>query len=399
MLLALTILGIILSVILLYFNAKKNKSVIYLGVFFFLISLQGFIQWVLLYSKSVFLVSVVYINFAFPLYLIGPAIYLYLRSVLKDNPKLYKWDLLHLLPTLIFLIYALPHMLTPWTYKLQIASRIIADPLFIETYKAIKLYEIIPISMVFQSRPLFVIFYAIWSTVLFNHHLRQKEKNRILSRQHFMTKWLFALLGFLFVLLISYTMILTKTFENQNVEMFYTLNFLMIVAEIGLFGLLISPFFFPEILYGMPRVPESVFTIQPKKNDVYKVPAEVRKSENHFELDYLISLGQKSDFYMKEFQPYLHPGCNLAYLAKLIDIPNHHLAYYFREIKKQPFNDYRNRWRVNHAKSLIREGKNNKLTLEAIGLLSGFSSRNTFFSDFKKVEGISPGSFASHFTN
>jgi AraC-like DNA-binding protein len=50
-----------------------------------------------------------------------------------------------------------------------------------------------------------------------------------------------------------------------------------------------------------------------------------------------------------------------------------------------------------HAKNLIKEGKNAELTLEAIGLLSGFSSRNTFFTAFKKAEGISPGSYAAKF--
>jgi AraC-like DNA-binding protein len=98
---------------------------------------------------------------------------------------------------------------------------------------------------------------------------------------------------------------------------------------------------------------------------------------------------------MKELQPYLQPDCNLAYFSKLINIPSHHLSYYFREVKKQTFNDYRNEWRINHAKKLIKEGKASEMTLEAIGMLSGFSSRNAFITDFKKVEGISPGAYAS----
>jgi AraC-like DNA-binding protein len=100
---------------------------------------------------------------------------------------------------------------------------------------------------------------------------------------------------------------------------------------------------------------------------------------------------------MKELQPYLQSDCNLAYFSKLTKIPVHHLAYYFREEKRQSFNDFRNEWRIKHAKNLIKEGKNAELTLEAIGLLSGFSSRNTFFTAFKKAEGISPGSYAAKF--
>jgi AraC-like DNA-binding protein len=41
----------------------------------------------------------------------------------------------------------------------------------------------------------------------------------------------------------------------------------------------------------------------------------------------------------------------------------------------------------------MREGKTKELTLEAIGLLSGFSTRNTFYKAFLKSEGSPPGTF------
>ena len=44
-------------------------------------------------------------------------------------------------------------------------------------------------------------------------------------------------------------------------------------------------------------------------------------------------------------------------------------------------------------KKLISEGKAEELTLEAIGIQSGFTNRNTFFTAFKKVEGVSPSAF------
>jgi hypothetical protein len=103
MLLALSILGIFLSVILVYFNARKYPSSIYLGGFFFLISIYGFIQYTLLYSRSVFLISVVFINIGFLTYLTGPMLYLYVRSVLTDDTGIKKTDWLHLIPMLLYL--------------------------------------------------------------------------------------------------------------------------------------------------------------------------------------------------------------------------------------------------------------------------------------------------------
>lgn len=98
---------------------------------------------------------------------------------------------------------------------------------------------------------------------------------------------------------------------------------------------------------------------------------------------------------MLNSQPYLRPDFNMTQLAVLLNIPVHHLAYYFRVVKKQSFSDYRNEWRIVYAKNLIISGKTTELTLEAIGLQSGFGTRNTFLTAFKRTEGVSPGVFAA----
>jgi AraC-like DNA-binding protein len=174
---------------------------------------------------------------------------------------------------------------------------------------------------------------------------------------------------------------------------FYITDILQLLSGFGLVGLLISPFFFPVILYGMPQIPESSNS---KMSDELTL-IENKKQLSEFEQDYLILIKHKVDVCMSDLQPYLQPDCNLAYFAKLVNLPAHHLAYYFREERKQVFNDFRNEWRVNHAKKLIVEGKTAELTLEAIGLISGFSSRNAFFTAFKKAEEITPSAFAAQF--
>jgi AraC-like DNA-binding protein len=139
-------------------------------------------------------------------------------------------------------------------------------------------------------------------------------------------------------------------------------------------------------------------TVQPYQNanNLGSQESKTPRSSNHtFETEYLKTIEHQAIRCMREHKPYLDPDCNLFTFSKLIDVPAHHLAYYFREVKKQRFNDYRNEWRVNHAKALITEGKANEITLEAIGMLSGFSSRNAFINDFKKLEGVSPGVFAN----
>ena len=406
MILSLSILGIFLSVILLYFNARKFPATIYLGLFFLLISLYNFIQFVMLYSKSVFLVSVVFLNFGFLSYLIGPMFYWYVRSVLTDNSRLKKSDLWHLLPMAIFFLSSLPHLFTPWANKLEIASKIVEDNNYIWFYQPTIFAKHFSAFIIFISRPVLVFCYTIWSVVLFIRFKRIKGESNVFTKQYFMSKWLIGLFAFVTIWFVSHALQIVEAAFSGTLNIFYSLNILQFLSAAGLIGLLVLPFFFPAILYGLPMFPQptTLLTnqdepsgIKPGKPDGPTTGTGI-KVENKYEADYLMNMHQNIELCMKNLKPYIQPDCNLAYLSKLIDVPMHHVAYYFREEKKQTFNDYRNGWRIGHAKILIIEGKANELTLEAIGLLSGFSTRNTFFISFKKVEGISPGEFLARHT-
>jgi AraC-like DNA-binding protein len=207
-----------------------------------------------------------------------------------------------------------------------------------------------------------------------------------------MLRWLPVLLTSLLILVVSHTF-LAIDFTLTDTNFYATLTILKMLSLTGLMVLLLSPLFFPEVLYGLPRIPEITYI---QKRSATKVPVkqpEKNKSEPHFETDYLNLIREKSTACMRDLQPFLQPEFNLAQLSVLIRVPVHHLAYYFREAKKQTFSDFRNEWRIEHAKNLILDGISNDLTLEAIGLLSGFSSRNTFLNAFKKAEGFSPQAF------
>jgi AraC-like DNA-binding protein len=398
MLLPLSVLGIFLSVILMYFNARKYASSIYLGGFFFLVSLYGFIQYTLLYSKSVFLVSVVFIHVGFPTYLAGPMLYWYVRSLVTDDSRFKMRDLWHFIPMILYLAGAFSYIITPWSFKTQVASRLVESFENIREFHKAGMYNYVPKVFVFMSRPLLVLGYTIWSAFMFFRFVAGEKDQRVFFRQRFMINWMLMLLGFLSILAISQLILVMKSFSDGNIILFYTLNSLQLLSGIGLAGLLISPFFFPEILYGLPRSPISTEVVNVENQHTENAVAETKKHAPKFEFDYLLTIDQKVDACMQDYQPYLQPDFNLNHLSVLVHIPAHHLAYYFREVKKQSFNDFRNELRVNYAKTLILEGKAKGMTLEAIGLLSGFATRNTFFTSFKKVDSVSPGTFLAQNT-
>jgi AraC-like DNA-binding protein len=247
-------------------------------------------------------------------------------------------------------------------------------------------------------------------------YLSKHSKSTVFSGQAFMRRWLTIFLASLFILVVSHILLLFD-FTTTSVNLSFLFQTLQIVAVIALSGLLVSPFFFPGILYGLPRFPATVeiskgTATTTESMPVYEgilfsettpnhssgndsLPPEIRSNTSKFESDYLDFIGIQTEQCMHDFKPYLQQDFNLAQLSVLVNIPVHHLAYYFREVKQMSFTDFRNRWRIKHAKNLIIEGKSNDLTLEAIGILSGFSSRNTFLLAFKKAEGISPQVFLS----
>ncbi|MDO9257517.1 MAG: helix-turn-helix domain-containing protein [Bacteroidales bacterium] len=391
MLLYLSLVGIFLSVLLLYFNARRNASTVYLGIFFLLVSLYGINQYILLESGSVFLISILATNITFLHYLIGPMLYWYIRSVLTDSSKLKIRDLFHLLPMLVYLIAALPYMFSSYSFKVEIAKAIVEDLGVLSRYNFTFLSEIFSNTIIYLSRPVLILAYTLGSIILYIKYVIFRKGLMVFPKQSFMTKWLSALLVFQLMLIISYLISLFLTFVNSS-DVLFTVNYLQILSAVGLIGLLISPFFFPGILYGMPRLPANAILL-PEAEETDPLQFREKKTIHYFESEYIQTIEQKADSCMLELQPFLQPDLNMAQFAYTIQIPVHHLAYYFREVKKQSFSDYRNKWRIENAKKLISEGKASGITLEAIGLQSGFTTRNTFLTAFKRAEGISPNTF------
>lgn len=390
----LSITGISVLIILLYFNVRKYPSSLYLGLYFLLVSLYVFHVYAFFYSHSIKLVSITYIHFGFLAYLIGPLLYLYIRSVLRDDSRLRRNDLWHFIPMLISLITTIPYILLPYEEKLEIAGQIVDTPNDLGSLHPTLLFDTLSPMVVFLSRPFLILGYTIWSSFLFVRYILQPQKSLALKQHYFMTGWLTVLLGFTLLLNIAHLLSITKTYADENSDLFFSLHLLQILSAVGISGLVISPFFFPRILYGLPLLPGPADSQRPNAASANGTNGESKKSTLNLEAEYLQTIGQKADACMKEFEPYLQPDFNLIQLSVLIDVPAHHLAYHFREVRKKSFMEYRNEWRINHSKNLLLKGMAHEMTLEAIGKMSGFSNRNSFRITFEKIEGVSPSAFA-----
>ena len=391
----LSLSGIILSAILLYFNARNNKSTIYLGIFFLLAGLYSFSYYALLNSGSVTFAAVVLVNSGIIPFIIGPSLYFFIRGVLKDDPFLKKHDLWHLLPVLFFLIMTFPYLQSSWAYKKEVAGKFISDLNSRDFFNTAFLGNNLLAYIVFILPAVLVLAYVLWSTGLLFTFLKHRRENQVFISRQSTLRWIKAFLGIEIILVSGHLLVMVKIFASGDLRGFASLNSVQNILGIGPLAILLLTFFSPEILYGLPRIPvKREETKIPEKTAEKGIPLG-KTTQKQLESDYLQSIGRGADACMEKFQPYTNSGFNLAELSVLIHVPVHHLAYYFREEKKQSFTEYRNEWRVKHAKNLMKKGKNIEMTLEAIGLLSGFPNRDSFRAAFHRIEGVTPAIFIS----
>jgi AraC-like DNA-binding protein len=299
-----------------------------------------------------------------------------------------------MVPALIAMVTSIPFMFTPWAEKTRVATEIINDLNYLMIIKPTLLHQLIPNKFIYLGRDALVFVYLIFSVLLLVRYFRQAKEQSVIFGQKYMIKWLIVFQFFYFLLVTGRVLVMTRAIVLDDPDLVYTASRVQLIASIGMTGLLISPLFFPEILYGLPRIPNHYLNKGPKgRNHTNHTP---KKPANSLESDYILLIGQKVDQCMMDHKPYLQKEFNLTELSALIHIPVHHLAIYFREEREQSFINYRNRWRVEYAKALILDGKAKELTLEAIGILSGFTNRNAFISAFKRFEGSTPHEYLSN---
>lgn len=394
-----------MSILMAAYNYRKNKAIIYLSLFFFSVSTYSLIHYLLFNLHSKILIALFFsANIGFITYLPGLMLYFYTRSLLTDSSKLKRVDILHFIPIILIFISGIPNSFSTWESKLHIATEIINNNrVFISFYNQ-STHGLVSFLAIFFSRPIYVFIYFVWSVIIVIKHWCKRKQVHILHHQKFMYSWLSTLFCVFFILIISHTILLNGYYFSDQASITTSFNTIQLIAFISLIGLLFSPFLFPSILYGLPQIKEitcigqyepgnSPLNDDTETHDQKEGKSEVERKERILEEAYLMSIHQLVESVMKNDQPFLDPDFNMAMLAVLIKIPVHHLTYYFKEFKNQTISDFRNYWRIEHAKKIIMEGKGENLTLEAIAKLSGFSSRNTFLVAFKKNEGITPKDF------
>ncbi len=99
--------------------------------------------------------------------------------------------------------------------------------------------------------------------------------------------------------------------------------------------------------------------------------------------------------YLAEHQPYLQSTISLERLAQDVGVPAKALSIIINNIYDCSFSEYIGQRRLDHAKKLLIDSP--KMKIEEVAAASGFNSRSSFFSIFKKVQGCTPSTFRKQY--
>lgn len=196
------------------------------------------------------------------------------------------------------------------------------------------------------------------------------------------TKWVITLL-------LLQVVILVLNFLHLQINRIIVLGFefrLEPIVQLGILGLV------NIIIYQGLKNPH--FFQKISTTDL--VNAEVKHSKqktNHLNLEELTSLASELEKCMSENKPYLNSELNLDMLAKSLEVHPKTLSQAINQVLGKNFSEYINSYRIEEAKSLLRNITDDQITIMEIMYEVGFNSRSVFNRAFKNITGVTPSRY------
>ncbi|MEO1053463.1 MAG: helix-turn-helix transcriptional regulator [Bacteroidota bacterium] len=310
------------------------------------------------------------INTSFPLlFLFGPSLWFYSRFLIGERTR-FKWvDALHLIPFLACVAYLLPFYLLAPEAKITFFQGMLSQGLSL----AFKVGWALECVHVFAY--LIATYY-----LLYKHDFRLKDLFSNIKNINF--SWLrYLVLGHemiwttYFVLLIIYVV-------NDSLVLYgpyhYVFGFAMsaFVYGIGYIGWKQPEFFASNMTVGA-----DIPSVDHKYLRSGLLPNEAARYEKEL-MAYVLSK-----------KPYKNSNLSLKDLSQAVSIPTNHLSQVLNERVGMNFYDFVNYHRIEEAKQLLSDSDKADFTILEVAYESGFNSKSTFNTAFKKHTKMTPSQF------
>jgi AraC-like DNA-binding protein len=379
------------------YNWRINKNTIYLGAFFSILATYGLTHYFTIYANSPFWLAVFYNNFSPFWFLTGPLLLFYYRGTLTDNSRLKGTDIIHFIPFLVQLIGIFPYLLTPFSYKIDIAAQILNDLNLITQFKVNWITK--PI-VNFLGRPILVFLYLGYITYLLWLNNPKSNRAKVPIQQFKLTyRWLILLEVTTAILIINFFLLSLSLSKQTVTATMVNAQFTHFFSGIAYFCMSFMLLLFPRILYGMPIYTANIITeissqekIKKETNPIVEpinIVAEIQLPQD----DPFFELVDKINAYLKKEEPYLNPEFTINELAAFLKVPVHHVSYCLNTLMNVKFTSLRTQLRIQYAAKLLDSGQADELSMDGIGKKSGFSTRSNFYNAFKTETGMTPSEY------
>jgi AraC-like DNA-binding protein len=379
--------SIFFSALLMVYNKGYKSANIYLGLFLFLFNFVILSNYLYIYSESrVTIAFILSIPINASAFAIGPLAFLYVRSILKDEVHFTKNDWLHFILFAIIFLGRITYNFSSWEDKLLLADKIINGSWRSLSYSSLNHFLSLRISYKLKGLHFLIYIIAIWY-ILLKGRIKGTLSLALLKQQKIVYDWLYFFAITVSILGVLLGIIL---FSNTKDKSTYQLeaNILFMFVFSGCLILILGLILYPQILYGIPI-----------EKTLVKINEEVNESEVIYETDnisfhedYIENISVLIERWKEEFK-FKDPNSTMKSLSEDIDIPKHHLAYFFNQIKKEKYIDWRNRMRVEYAMEILSRNQKYNKTIEVLGAESGFRSYSAFIRSFKQFTGKLPKDF------
>lgn len=325
-------------------------------------------------------------------YLMIPAGYLYLRVSIKGEQRFGKADSVHLIPAVLHFLELIPWYLKDSTYKIEWLSKSLSDPDFVIQLREGLLspysHNVIRATLAFCYVAATIFLWR--STPL----AKQKFCHAMSSASFWRPGTLLSLVSFLIIYIAAILILPVHDIGRTNLIGIMT-GVTFVVTNLILFSK-------PELLYGLfpGKGHHEVYggkSAISKPSGVIINDEDIREDPEENRIN--LAGGQNIKLYQARLEevlktkPYLKQGYSLNDLSKDTDIPRHHLSGMINKVYGVRFNDFINRYRINHISENLMDAGWQNLTIEAIANDAGFNSRTTFFYAIKKFTGLGPKEF------
>lgn len=363
--------GIILSFfqLILLLN-KRNKGVpdkiLALGMCAIGIHLLGFHLYHLGYwNTHTWLIG---LTVPFPL-LYGPVIFIYTQYSLKPETRLNKIDYLHFAPALFSYLYMFKfYFFYTGEEKLKVINGEVND------------YSVFT-SLLLVAFIISGLSYSVLAHLKLKTHKRMIDNNFSCDEQ-ISLNWLKYSIWATGAIFLSIAVIITVRdwlgfqFSFNADLIFYTLIVILIFC-IGFFGIQHQ-----NLFSNINESNQGKLVRNPS-------PGEYRKSGLREEA--AVEIHRRLLELMEKEKPYLNPRLTLINLAELLDVTTNHLSQTINQYEKVNFHDFVNKFRVDEF--IGRAGEKSNFSILANALDSGFNSKSSFNTVFKKFKGITPSKY------